>query len=175
MINGQYHTERIYKGKKIVIDIAEICGHYEIAVLAKGGKELEMETVRTIQEARDIYAEYLKKYPKSPAPLTGKYKRLSDAIREAIKAGQAAEAENPEDGGTCNFDATLIYLPRRQESKVLQAAKEAGTTAWKYKPGLYVINPVSNGQANTRSRNAEVMTAKLSVLGYQTTDYCEMD
>lgn len=175
MINGKYHTERICKGEKIVIDIAEICGRYEIAVLGKGGKELEMETVRTIQEARGIYAEYLKKYPESPAPLTGKYKQLSEDIRKAIEAGQAAEAENPEDGGTCNFDSTLICLPRWQESKVLQAAKEAGTTAWKYRPGLYVINPVTNGQANARSRNAEMMTAKLSVLEYQTTDYCEMD
>lgn len=49
MINGKYHTERICKGEKIVIDIAEICGRYEIAVLGKGGKELEMETVRTIE------------------------------------------------------------------------------------------------------------------------------
>lgn len=47
MINGKYHTERICKGEKIVIDIAEICGRYEIAVLAKGGTELEMQTVRT--------------------------------------------------------------------------------------------------------------------------------
>lgn len=175
MINGKYHTERICKGEKIVIDIAEICGRYEIAVLGKGGKELEMETVRTVQEARKVYGEYLKKYPESPAPLTGKYKQLSEDIRKAIEAGQAAEAENPEDGGTCNFDATLIYLPRRQESKVLQASKEAGTNAWKYKAGLYVINPVTSGHANARSRNVEIMTAKLSALGYQVTDYCEMD
>ena len=65
MINGQYHTERTYNGKPIVIDIAEICGRYEIAVLAKGGTELEMQTVRTIQEARDIYADYLKKCAES--------------------------------------------------------------------------------------------------------------
>lgn len=175
MINGKFHTERIYKGEKIIIDIAEICGHYEVAVLSKGGKELEMETVRTIQEAREIYAEYLKKYPGSPAPLTGKYKQLSEDIREAIKAGQAAEAENPEDGGTCNFDATLIYLPRWQENKVLQAAKEAGTNAWKYKPGLYVINPVTNGQANARTENIRAMKKSLENAGYDVSIYYCMD
>lgn len=175
MINGQYHTERKYNGKPIVIDISEICGRYEIAVLAKGGTELEMQTVRTIQEARDIYADYLKKYPESPAPLTGKYKKLADDLKTAIEAGQVAEAKNPEDGGACNFDATLAHLPRWNEKKVIQAAKEAGTTAWKYKPGLFIINPITNGQANARSRNEETVTSKLSELGYQTTDYCCMD
>ena len=66
MIENKYHTERKYNGKQIVIDVAEICGRYEIAVLTKNGTELEMETVRTIQEVRDIYAEYLKKVPGKP-------------------------------------------------------------------------------------------------------------
>ncbi|MST81568.1 hypothetical protein [Bilifractor porci] len=175
MINGKYHTERICKGEKIVIDIAEICGRYEIAVLGKGGKELEMETVRTIQEARDIYAEYLKKYPESPAPLTGKYQKLADDLKTAIETGKAAEAKNPEDGGASNFDATLICLKGWTEKKVIQAAKEAGTTAQKYRPGLFVINPITNGQADARSRNEKATTAKLSELGYQTADYCCMD
>ena len=175
MINGEFHTERKYNGKQIVIDIAEIGGHYEIAVLAKNGFELEMDTARTIQEAREIYNVYLKKYPESPAPLTGKYKKLADDLKTAIEAGQVAEAKNPEDGGACNFDATMIYLPRWSEKKVVQTAEEVGTSAWKYKPGLFIINPITNGQANARSRNSEAMTAKLLELGYQTTDYCCMD
>ncbi len=175
MIKGMYHTKRKYEGKPIVIDIAEICGHYEIAVLAKNGFELEINTARTIQEAREIYNGYLTKYPESPAPLTGKYRKLADDLKTAIEAGKAAEAKNPEDGGASNFDATLIRLPRWTVSKVIQAAEEAGMTAQKYKPRLFVINPITNGQANARSRNSEAMTAKLSELGYQTTDYYCMD
>lgn len=175
MINGEFHTERKHNGKPIVIDIAEIGGHYEIAVLAKNGFELEMSTCYTIEEAEQIYNGYLKKYPESPAPLTGKYRKLADDLKTAVEAGKGAEAKNPEDGGACNFDATLIYLKGWTEKKVIQAAKEAGTTAQKYKPGLFVINPITNGQANARSRNAEAMTRKLTELGYDTCDYCTLD
>ena len=175
MIKGMYHTKRKHEGKPIVIDIAEICGHYEIAVLAENGFDLEMSTCYTIDEAERIYNGYLKKYPESPAPLTGRYAKLADDLKTAIEAGQASEAKNPEDGGACNFDATLIYLPRWTVLKVIRAAKEAGMTAQKYKPGSFVINPITNGQANARSRNSKAMTAKLSELGYQTTDYYCMD
>lgn len=177
MINGQYHTERTYNGKPIVIDIAEICGRYEIAVLGKGGKELEMETVRTIQEARDIYAEYLKKYPESPAPLTGKYKQLAEDIREAIKAGQAAEVGVDDNTGSSNIDSVIIYLPRWNRDKIRQAAKEAGTHAVVSdcsSRGI-LLDPVTNGQGQRRTENVRAMKKSLEDAGYNVSIYYCMD
>lgn len=177
MINGKFHTERKYNGKPIVIDIAEICGHYEIAVLAKGGKELEMETVRTIQEAREIYGEYLKKYPESPTPMTGKYKRLSDAIREAIKAGQAAEVEVDDNSGSSNFDAVYLRLPRWKHAKIEQAAQEAGTHAVVSdcsSRGI-LLDPVTSGQGQRRTENVRAMKKSLESAGYNVSIYYCMD
>ena len=47
--------------------------------------------------------------------LTGKYAQLRDAIREAVLKGEIAEEvewRERGDGGTCNFDSPVIYLPR---------------------------------------------------------------
>ena len=176
MINGQYHTERTYNGKPIVIDIAEICGRYEIAVLAKGGTELEMQTVRTIQEARDIYADYLKKYPESPAPLTGKYKQLSEDIRKAIEAGQAAEVGIDDNAGSSNLDSVIIRLPRWNHEKIKQAVKEAGTAAIcsEYSRGT-LLDPITNGQGQRRTENVRAMKESLEAAGYDVSIFYCMD
>lgn len=177
MINGEFHTERKYNGKPIIIDIADICGKYEVAVLGKGGKELEIDTVRTIQEARDIYGEYLKKYPESPAPLTGKYKRLSDVIREAIKAGQAAEIGIDDNTGSSNIDSVIIYLPRWNREKIKQAAKEAGTHAVvsNYSNRGILLDPVTSGQGQRRTENVRAMKKSLEAAGYDVSIYYCMD
>lgn len=177
MINGKYHTERICKGEKIVIDIAEICGRYEIAVLGKGGKELEMETVRTIQEAREIYSEYLKKYPESPAPLTGKYKQLSEDIREAVKAGQEAEVGVIDRYGSSNIDSVIIYLPRWNREKIRQAAKEAGVNVVVsgYSSRGILLDPVTNGQGQRRTENVRAMKESLEAAGYDVSIFYCMD
>lgn len=177
MINGKYHTERICKGEKIVIDIAEICGRYEIAVLGKGGKELEMDTARTIQEAREIYNVYLKKYPESPAPLTGKYKQLSEDIRKAIKAGQAAEVGVIDRYGSSNIDSVIIYLPRWNRDKIRQAAKEAGVNVVvsEYSSRGILLDPVTSGQGQRRTVNVRAMKKSLEDAGYNVSIYYCMD
>lgn len=176
MINKQYHTERKYNGKQIVIDVAEICGRYEIAVLTKNGTELEMDTARTIQEAREIYNGYLKKYPESPAPLTGKYKQLSEDIRKAIKAGQAAEVGIDDNAGSSNLDSVIIRLPRWNREKIKQAVKEAGTVAIcsEYSRGT-LLDPITNGQGQRRTVNVRAMKKLLENAGYNVSIYYCMD
>lgn len=177
MINGKYHTERKYNGKQIVIDVAEICGRYEIAVLTKNGTELEMETVRTIQEAREIYSEYLKKYPESPAPLTGKYKQLAEDIREAVKAGQEAEVGVIDRYGSSNIDSVIIYLPRWNREKIRQAAKEAGVNVVVsgYSSRGILLDPVTSGQGQRRTVNVRAMKKLLENAGYNVSIYYCMD
>lgn len=110
--------------------------------------------------------------------LTGKYAKLRDDLRAALRAGQAMEAENPEDGGTSNFDAASLLLPRWTKSKIYQAAREAGTvctTARLYGQCRYVFEPHTHSQGNARSRNAKAMTDALRSMGYEAYNYYQID
>ena len=110
--------------------------------------------------------------------LNGKYAKLRDDLKAALNAGREAEAKNPEDGGTCNFDSAAIKLPRWNKALVLQAAEEAGTRAWEWNlwgTRMWVFVPDSHAQANARSRNAEAMVKVLTALGYDAMDYCQAD
>ena len=116
----------------------------------------------------------------SPAAsdLPGKYARLRDDLRAALEAGRAAEAADPEDGGTCNFDAAALSLPRWSADLIRQAAQEAGTGCFSwdcYGKRLWVIGPDTRAQGNARSRNAEAMVRALQAAGYDALDYCQMD
>lgn len=174
MINGMYHAEI----GALVIDAAEIKpGLYEIMVLKNmQGEEIECHTTNNINEAEGIWMDLVSKYENGISkPLTGKYAKLRDDLRIALKAGRSAEDANPEDGGTCNFDSAALKLPRWKEAMVKQAAKEAGTGAFKWHNGWFVFGPNTSGQANARSRNAEAMTKSLDSLGYEAFEYCQMD
>lgn len=107
--------------------------------------------------------------------LTGRYAKLRDDLKTALGIGRAAQIG--EDGGTCNFDATAIYLPRWKADLVKQAAKEAGTDCfeWEFGRRKFVFLPDSNAQANDRSRNAEAITKYMQERGYVAFDYCQMD
>lgn len=192
MIDNKYHEEYTYKKKRVVVDIARLPsyahpeGIYEVMAYYKGnGNELAMLRTPDFGEAVKSYEKMLLDFPadeqrrkeKLP-PLTGKYAKLRDDLKIALEVGRTAERENPEDGGTCNFDAASIRLVRWNGEKVEQAAKEAGTGCFKwemYGGSRYVFSPDSNAQANARSRNAEAMARALKEMGYDATDYCQMD
>lgn len=132
----------------------------------------------SFDKALAAYRHMLKDYPETGAPLTGKYAKLRDDLREALRAGRAAFEANPEDGGACNFDSAAVALPRWNEAKVKQAAAEAGTGCfmWACWGGRrYVFNPKVPAQGNARSRAAEAMTRALVMLGYDAMDYCQLD
>ena len=183
MRNGEYHIERIHKGKKIIIDLAEdpslkIPTTYEVMVMTDKGEEIECFRRMGFDAALVIFMAMDVKYTESPAPLTGKYAALRDALKTALEAGQKAEAENPEDGGTCNRDAPAMNLPRWNSAKVEQAAKEAGTfcSTWTlYGCRMFVFMPKTRAQGNARSRNAEAMAGALRQAGYDCQMYYAMD
>lgn len=169
-------------GGPIIVDACQLKpGVFEVMVLrASSGQELASATVHSLPEAQDKYRELLQAHARpadGPAPLSGKYAKLRDDLRAALAAGRAAEDADPEDGGTCNFDAASISLPRWNTAKVEQAAKEAGTGCFVWELGRrrFVFNPNTRAQGNARSRNAEAMTKALRALGYDALDYCQMD
>jgi hypothetical protein len=174
-----------YKGRRVILDAAELeTGKYETILMLTSGKELAISTSSTAMEAiADFYAIRAAHLPDSeradgPKPLTGKYAALRDALAAALEAGRQAEKADPEDGGTCNFDAAALRLPRWNAAKVEQAAQEAGTSCFDwtlYGQRRFVFQPDSTAQANARSRNAEAMTASLRSQGYDAFDYCQMD
>lgn len=186
MYNNKYRAEYKHNGKNIIIDLAKIPGMIEkyevIAMYARNYGDFDCATFNTLQEAAEAYEGMLKKYPedkapKAPTPLTGKYAKLRDDLIVALEASKAADIG--EDGGTCNFDAPSLYLPRWIESKVKQAAEEAGTTCFKwelYGGARYVFNPKSSGQANRRCRASKAMMQSLQAAGYtDVLEYCAMD
>lgn len=113
-------------------------------------------------------------------PLAGKYAKLRDDLRAALEIGRAAQAANPEDGGTCNFDAPALYLPRWKAELVEQAAQEAEGRCWKWKRSwaggsCWIFPPDSGAQANARTRNAEAMFKALQARGYDAIMYYQAD
>ena len=107
-----------------------------------------------------------------------KYEALTEALKKAVAAGQEAIDRNPEDGGTCNFDAPAIALPRWKEEEVKAAARAAGVGCftWKFYPEKLFVFPLRiGGQGNSRTRAAEAAERSLKADGYNATMYYQMD
>lgn len=186
MIDGKYHIERTYNHKRIIIDLCDLGanygdGRYEVMGMYKSNS-MDFDSARfhslpiAIEAFNAMCRKYQDKPEQEPQPLSGKYAKLRDDLKAALAAGKAAEGTG--DGGTCNFDACAVNLPRWKEALVKQAAKEAGTNAftWSIYDGRdFVFNPITNGQGQKRSRNAEEMTAYMKSLGYDAMTYCQVD
>lgn len=189
MINGKYHKEQIYKGKPIIIDLADMSKHYgephyEVMAMRENSIDLEQKWSCSLELAITIYKRMCDKYkdkePRKPLiqnPLPEKYAKLRDDLKAALAVGKAAEIG--EDGGTCNFDSPAIPLPRWSEKLVKRAAEEAGSGAFKWHPyhlTYFVFHPDTNKQGNDRSRNARAMTDYLKTHGYENAfEYCQSD
>lgn len=185
MLNGMYHYEGeiFYKGKRIpnaTIDTCKLGDKYE-TMCFKGGIEYNVIMSDTLDDAITAYKFMLATFTKAPEkpvekPLTGKYKKLSEDLKAAIETAKLFD--NGEDGGTCNFDSPSLALPRWNESKVKQAAKEAGTSCFKwelYGGARYVFTPPTRAQGNRRCRVSEAMCKALTDLQYDVLEYCAMD
>ncbi len=183
------HDEIAYQGKPLTVDTCFL-GYgknpYETMALRPGGREVESIRSATLEQAQEAHAAMLAKYtappaeettPKAPAPLTGKYAKLRDDLLAAY--AETEHIEQTEDGGTCNFDAPTLDLPRWDAEKIKQAAKEAGGSAFKWTWGgrvmCWVFSPRSSGQANRRSRRAEAISEALKAKGYNAGMYYAMD
>lgn len=181
-MNTIKHTEYKHNNRRVILDTCELApGKYETMLLYPSGHEIDCRTARTEADAlRDfefILAAYpADKKPEAPKPLTGKYAKLRDDLRKVYEIGKAAAAQ-VEDGGTCNFDAPSISLPRWQSAKVKQACKEAGCgcSEWKSFGRRWVICFRIAGQAYKRETAAEAMTKALTAMGYDALTYCAID
>lgn len=174
------HEEYTYNGRRVVLDTAEIYpGEFETMIYYPDNMdEVDSMESHSKDEALKDFKTLRYAYPPDGEALTGRYAKLRDDLKKALAAGVAAEAADPEDGGTCNFDSAALYLPRWNARKVEQAAKEAGTRCsdWSlYGQKHFVFCPITHAQANARSRNAEAVTAALKAMGYEAIDYCQMD
>ena len=181
-MNTIKHLEYTYNGRRAILDTCELAlNHYETMLLSSSGHEITSRTARTEADAIADFDELLTAYPAdtkpaAPKPLTGKYAKLRDDLRKVYEIGKAAAA-HVEDGGTCNFDAPSISLPRWQSAKVKQACKESGCGCfeWKSFGRRWVISFRIAGQAYKRETAAEAMTKALATMGYDALTYCAID
>lgn len=183
-MNTIKHTKYIYNGRRVILDTCELTpGKYETMLLYSNGHEIASRTSSTeadaladfdaIYQAHSADPEIKRTEPK---PLTGKYAKLRDDLRKVYEIGKAAAAQ-VEDGGTCNFDAPSILLPRWQSAKIEQACKEAGCGCfeWECFNRRWVICFRIAGQAYKRETAAESMTKALTAMGYDALTYCAID
>ena len=182
MINGRLHTEMKYHGKNIIIDACQLeSGWYEVMVMYADGKNsgMEIESVKVddLDDAEKAFNGMRYKYQDQELKeLSGKYAKLRDDLIKVMEIGR--QADSPEDGGTCNHDAPSIRGDGWREAMVKQAAKEAGTTVWKWKcygSTHWVFGVPGGGQANRRTRKADAMTKALADLGWDALEYSSMD
>lgn len=95
---------------------------------------------------------------------------LAAKVQRATAAGHAAAA-TVDDGGTCNMDHVVIYLPRVREA----AVKAAGINASKWAAGEFHLVDSFGGQANKRSAGVEAMAKALKAEGVECFIYYQMD
>ena len=183
MINGEYHYNGVDKdGYAIIIDIADLTGYgnYEVMAMRNNGAEIACECFHTLDEAVKSYNAMIDRYTlkngENP-PLKGKYAKLKDDYAKAIAVGlEAAMFEN--DGGTCNFDSPMLFLPRWNEKLIEQAANEAGGGCYSIKRTggkCYIMDTPPVGQANRNTVAARAMAKYLASCGYQASVYYQMD
>ncbi len=176
--NGLYHAERRYNGKNIIIDTCYEFGTYETMVLYANGTEIESKTTRDINQAKKHFFDYCDKYPETTDPLKGKYAKLRDDLKEIYSSRETLDAiYNSADGGSCNFDSPILYLPRWNSKKVRQAAKEAGldcSVSVSYGVKRYILS-CSFGMGDRRTTAAEIIANALKGRGYDTSVFYMMD
>ena len=101
-----------------------------------------------------------------------------DQIKTAIRIADKVLTENPEDGGTCNFDRAMV----KRESlftyqETIDIFKECGLNADKmcghYKGWIDIVG--KGGIANSRTRWAKAFAKSLEEQGFETSMYYQMD
>lgn len=182
MLFGGYHTvlrgAENSTGKRILIDAAEVGGKYEIMVMyTADGTEIESAYTKDAQEACKIHNDLVAKY-KVEEKLTGKYQKLFEDVLAAMSEAERVATENPEDGGTCNFDSPAVYLPKFNKKIVEKVFEKAGTFSFEWKlfgKKMFVFGTRTGGQGNRRTRAAEAAYEVMKDRGYDATVYYQMD
>lgn len=102
--------------------------------------------------------------------------KLKAAFKAANQA--AAEAAPGDDGGTCNFDTAMLFLPHSAQEQIALAALGTGvrvnTRNWLGQ--CFSVNAsTSGGQGFSRTRVAEAICKALEAAGFSAMVYYQMD
>ena len=106
-----------------------------------------------------------------------KYEKLQNDLIEAVKMAKE-EAMITDDGGTCNFDCCILFLPRYNEEKTIEAIKAAGVGGFKsnhFGKVCYMLGNPIFAQGNQRTAQAEKINEVMKAKGYDTAVYYQMD
>ncbi len=101
------------------------------------------------------------------------YSKLQAALVVAVEAAKLAAPGD--DGGTCNFDAPEVCIPRGRLKKVEALAEAVGLGAFKSDNGYFVFSVPVGGQGYVRTRQAEVMSKVLKEHGFTASVYYQAD
>jgi len=177
MYEGRYHSE-LYddNGKKVIVDLAEIDeGKFETMVMYEDGTEVKCFRSLDFELAKEMFCDWNTQYHWSkPVKITGKYLKLKDDLETAQLIGREAENEYLachyfRDGGTCNFDAPYVLIPRANK----RVMDKLGAYEW-YK-SRFVLPVDTRCQGYGRTKNAEAMCEALKDMGYECGMYYQMD
>lgn len=169
-----------YNGRPVIVStVREPSGVYETGIFYRANMlDVKIWRTRNEEEAKANHAHALKicAMDEESRPLSGKYAKLAEDLRRAAEAAQ--QYRDHEDGGTCNFDAPSLCLPRWSAAEIKRAAKAAGlgVYAWRFgRRTRWVLSVPIPGQGNRRTKAAEAMTRELEALGYDALTYYQMD
>lgn len=104
-------------------------------------------------------------------------KKLTSDLIAANKAASEAIKGMP-DGGSANLDSVFLSVPRAQETKVLEAIRNAGlycTGKRQWIGAGYFITPTGAGQGDTRYKAVQVMTQHLREAGWDALAFQKAD
>ena len=162
-------------GQPLLVSTVQLpSGEYETGVFTSDWDELELSQCQDVTSALKIHREYIVRY--AVAELSGRYKRLADDLKAAVKAAEFAAGGD--DGGTCNFDSLMLYLPRWNGKMVKQAAEDAGISVFSSTycgRKCWLFGVPAGGQAARRTRQAKSMAQTMKAAGYTAGVYYQMD
>lgn len=94
-------------------------------------------------------------------------------LRSSLEEAEVVAKDIP-DGGTCNFDATVIFdIPWTKKTREIFAGR-GNRIRWLGAMGVMIRPPVS-GQANRRCAGAQALTEALRARGWNASTYYQMD
>lgn len=103
--------------------------------------------------------------------------KLHAAFEAAAEAGRTA---NPgDDGGTCNLDTAVLFLPHAMKADLEAAAVGTGIRLsdrkWMGRECFFIYADDCGGQGFARTRSAEAIERSLAHAGFRTSVYYQID
>ena len=105
--------------------------------------------------------------------------KLIQDLQAAKEAALKTARDNPGDGGTCNMDRAILFLPKGvRVAQVAGAVTRAGLSGhgstW-LGARVYFIHAPIGGQGDLNTRQAEAISWTLKTAGWGAAVYYQMD